>query len=100
MANLRTGGYLFTSSGEERSFAASLGFWRDEGVAFNAPRVGFQLKFSAEFNGFGDATDDSSVGANPVVDDGSAGSLVAWSDGQDRSVSLAGDGPAPGGWLV
>ncbi|MBP8308702.1 MAG: hypothetical protein KAY46_15625 [Burkholderiaceae bacterium] len=54
MANLRTGGYLFTYSGEERSFAASLGFWRDEGVAFNAPRVGFQLKFSAEFNGFGD----------------------------------------------
>ena len=100
LANLRTGGYLFTSSGEERWFAASLGFWRDEGVAFNAPRVGFQLKFSAEFNGFGDATDDGSVGANQVLDDDSAGSLIAWSDGQDQSVSLVGDGPASGGWLV
>lgn len=58
LANLRAGGYLFTSSGEERSFVNSLGFWRDEGVAFNAPRVGFQLKFSAPFTGLeGSASD-------------------------------------------
>ncbi len=39
LANLDTGGYLFTASAAERSFALKLGFWRDEGVAFNAPRT-------------------------------------------------------------
>ncbi len=38
LANLSTGGYLFTTSTVERSYAVGLGFWRDEGVAFNAPR--------------------------------------------------------------
>ena len=39
LASLDTGGYLFTASAAERSFALKLGFWRDEGVAFNAPRT-------------------------------------------------------------
>lgn len=39
LANLNTGGYLFTSSAAERAFAVSLGNWRDEGTAFNAPRT-------------------------------------------------------------
>ena len=37
LANVQTGGYLFTTSAAERQFAQSLGFFRDEGVAFNAP---------------------------------------------------------------
>lgn len=38
LANLQTGGYLFTASATEREFAKSLGFFRDEGVAFQAPK--------------------------------------------------------------
>jgi len=37
LANVQTGGYLFTTSAAERQYAQSLGFFRDEGVAFNAP---------------------------------------------------------------
>lgn len=39
LANVRTGGYLFTTSAPERQYAQSLGFFRDEGIAFNAPRT-------------------------------------------------------------
>lgn len=39
LANVKTGGYLFTANSSERQFAQSLGFFRDEGVAFNAPRT-------------------------------------------------------------
>ncbi len=41
LASLVTGGYLFTASAAERSFAISLGTWRDEGIAFNAWRDAF-----------------------------------------------------------
>lgn len=37
LANVQTGGYLFTSSAQERQFANTLGFFRDEGIAFQAP---------------------------------------------------------------
>jgi hypothetical protein len=36
LASLSSGGYLFTASAAERSYALSLGDWRDEGVAFHA----------------------------------------------------------------
>ncbi|MBP8308187.1 MAG: trypsin-like serine protease [Burkholderiaceae bacterium] len=36
LASLSNGAYLFTASTAERSYALSLGNWRDEGVAFNS----------------------------------------------------------------
>lgn len=39
LANIQTGGYLFTTNASERQYAQSLGFFRDEGIAFNAPRT-------------------------------------------------------------
>ena len=41
LASLSSGGYLFTASAAERSYALSLGDWRDEGVVFNAWQSAF-----------------------------------------------------------
>lgn len=66
LANVKTGGYLFTANASERQFAQSLGFFRDEGIAFNAPRtislafdssdeIQLSNDFSAEISNAGNA---------------------------------------------
>ncbi len=48
LANVQTGGYLFTTSTAERQFANTLGFFRDEGIAFHAPAT---IALSAQDDG-------------------------------------------------
>ena len=46
LANLSNGAYLFTGSVDERTYALGLGYWRDEGVAFEAVTLdGFERYF-------------------------------------------------------
>lgn len=90
LANTATGGYLFTTSQPERAFAVSLGVWRDEGVAFAAPRT-IALSFSeAQF-----ASD------TPASDTPAADAPAAYPPAQATDAPLTMDvGTAGSDWLV